>query len=65
MKDKIEKILEEYKIKGAKKDLITEELCVLFNVSKRQLIESALDDMKSKHSEYHYECLEDYLIDGC
>ena len=34
MKDKIERILEEYKIEGAKKDLITEELCILFNVSK-------------------------------
>ena len=33
MKDKIEKILEEHKIKGVKKDLITEELLNLHSVS--------------------------------
>lgn len=34
MKKDIKKILEEYKVFGAKQDLITEELCVLFDVVK-------------------------------
>ena len=32
MEDRIKKILEEYKVYGAKQDLITEELLVLFSV---------------------------------
>ena len=32
MEDKIKKILEKYKVYGAKQDLITEELLVLFSV---------------------------------
>ena len=65
MEEKILKILLSYSAETKDMEQAHRELCDLFNVSKRQLIESALDDMKGKHSEYHYECLEDYLIDGC
>ena len=37
----------------------------LFAVSKRNLLESILEDMENKHPEYHREVVEDYLDDGC
>jgi hypothetical protein len=42
-----------------------EQLLLLFSVSKRHLLESILEDMDGKHSEYHREVVESYLDDGC
>lgn len=42
-----------------------QQLLDLFDVSKRHLIQSILEDMDSKHSEYHREVVENYLDDGC
>lgn len=65
MKEKIKEICnklnrEQLSVHGA-----TEELLNLFSVSKRQLIESILEDCKSAHSEYHQDILEGYLADDC
>ena len=42
-----------------------EQLLILFSVSKRHLLESILEDMDGKHSEYHCEVVKNYLDDGC
>lgn len=42
-----------------------EQLLLLFSVSKRHLLESIIEDMDGKHSEYHREVVENYLDDGC
>ena len=46
MEDEIKKILEDYKVYGAKQDLITEKLLVLFSVSQqRELLVAAFEKM--------------------
>ena len=40
-----------------------EQLLNLFNVSKRKLIQSILEDCKSRYFEHHYEIIESYLND--
>lgn len=42
-----------------------EQLLLLFSVSKRHLLESILEDIDGKHSEYHREVVKNYLDDGC
>jgi hypothetical protein len=65
MRDKIQEIV--VQAVAGTKDLTEaiDQLLVLYNVSKRHLIEEMLEDMKGVHSEYHKECVEDYLDDGC
>jgi hypothetical protein len=41
-----------------------EQLLLLFSVSKRHLLESILEDCKSRYFEHHYEIVESYLDDG-
>jgi hypothetical protein len=41
------------------------QLLDLFVVSKRELLESIIEDMDGKHPEYHREIVEDYLDDFC
>ena len=71
MKDKIKKILEEYKVYGAKQDLITEELLVLFNVSQqRELlldyeIYNAAEYDKKKNMKYLENLVDNYLANNC
>ena len=65
MKNKIEEICnklnrEQLSVYGA-----TEELLILFSVSKRHLVESILEEMNGRHPEYYKEVVEDFLDDGC
>ena len=41
------------------------QLLDLFSVSKRHLLESILEDMNGKYTEYHLEVVKNYLDDGC
>jgi len=65
MRDKIQEVV--VQAVAGTKDLTEaiDQLLVLYNVSKRHLIEEMLEDMKGVHPEYHKECVENYLDDGC
>ena len=65
MEDKIKKILEEYKVYGAKQDLITEELLVLFNVSntegKLQAVEDLIEFARNNCREWNNDEMEEII----
>lgn len=65
MRKDIEDLVNKTMLSRKRKDELIESLLILYNVSKRHLLESLLEDMKGKHSEYHSEIVEDYLDDGC
>lgn len=65
MKEKIRKIHSELNDGRITVSQATEQVLDLLAVSKRHLLESILEDMNSKHTEYHREVVESYLDDGC
>jgi hypothetical protein len=65
MKAEILEIITQHKYEHISSEQAVSELFDLFAISKRHLIESILEDMNNKHSEYHREIVESYLDDGC
>jgi len=63
IKEKIEEIL--LADFGCFDDFTVDKLLDLFAIKKRHLLESIIEDMDDKHSEYHREVVESYLDDGC
>jgi len=65
MEKELDKILEEYDEGNMNLITLKAKLLHLFSVSKRHLLESILEDCKSRYSEHHSEIVESYLDDGC
>ena len=65
MKEKLDELISKYDEGNMSLITLKSELLRLFGVSKRHLLESILEDMDGKHSEYHREVVEGYLDDGC
>ena len=65
MRKDIENLVNKTMLSRKRKEELIESLLILYNASERHLIEDILESMKGVHSEYHKECVEDYLYDGC
>ena len=65
MENDILEIIQQYKFGHIPEKQALKELLNLFDVSKRNLIKSILEDIEDVYPEYHRECIEDYLDDGC
>ena len=65
MKEKIKQLVQQYDKGGFTYSELELELLNLYAVSKRNLLESIIDDVKQSHSEYAIEKIESYLDDGC